>query len=80
MRRLLGLGAFSVCYSYTQLLGLFRRGFSPSQSLRLHTGQQKQNTHTQTSMPRVGFEPTILVFERTKTVDVLDRASDNLTI
>jgi hypothetical protein len=24
-------------------------------------------------MPQVGFEPTILVFKRTKTVDVLDR-------
>jgi hypothetical protein len=26
-------------------------------------------------MPRVGFEPTILVFERAKTVRVLDRAA-----
>jgi hypothetical protein len=27
---------------------------------------QTQNKHIQTSMPRVGFEPTIPVFERTK--------------
>jgi hypothetical protein len=26
-------------------------------------------------MPQVGFEPTILVFERAKTVHVLDRAA-----
>jgi hypothetical protein len=26
-------------------------------------------------MPRVGFEPTIVVFERAKTVHVLDRAA-----
>jgi hypothetical protein len=26
-------------------------------------------------MPRVGFDPTILAFERTKTVHVLDRAT-----
>jgi hypothetical protein len=26
-------------------------------------------------MPRVGFEPTIPVFERAKTVDALDRAA-----
>jgi hypothetical protein len=32
-------------------------------------------THTQTSMPLVGFEPTIRVFERAKTVQVLDRAA-----
>jgi hypothetical protein len=35
---------------------------------------QTQNKRTQTSMPRVGFEPTIPVFERAKTVHALDRA------
>jgi hypothetical protein len=34
---------------------------------------QTQNIRTQTSMPRLGFEPTIPVFERSKTVHVLDR-------
>jgi hypothetical protein len=29
--------------------------------------------HTQTSMPPVGFEPTIAVLERAKTVRALDR-------
>jgi hypothetical protein len=35
----------------------------------------KQNKRTPTSMPRVGFEPTIPVFERAKTVHSLDRAA-----
>jgi hypothetical protein len=34
-----------------------------------------QNKRTQTSMLRVGFEPTIPVFERAKTVHALDRAA-----
>jgi hypothetical protein len=32
---------------------------------------QTQNKRTETSMPRVGFEPTIPVFEGTKTVHAL---------
>jgi hypothetical protein len=36
----------------------------------------KQNKRTQTSVPLVGFEPTILVFEREKTVHALDFAAD----
>jgi hypothetical protein len=35
---------------------------------------QTQINHRQTSMPRVGFEPTIAVFERAKTIHALDRA------
>jgi hypothetical protein len=34
---------------------------------------QTQNKRTQTSMPQVGFEPTIPVFKRAKTVHALDR-------
>jgi hypothetical protein len=34
-----------------------------------------QNKRTQTSMPRVGFEPTIPVFERAMTVQALDSAA-----
>jgi hypothetical protein len=33
---------------------------------------QIRNKRTQTSMPRVGFEPTTPVFERAKTVHALD--------
>jgi hypothetical protein len=45
---------------------------SPSQDRYL---TQKQNTHKETSMPRVGFELTIPAFERGKTVHALDRAA-----
>jgi hypothetical protein len=34
-----------------------------------------QNKHTQTSMSQVGFESTIPVFERAKTVHTLDHAA-----
>jgi hypothetical protein len=36
---------------------------------------QTQNKRRQTSMPWMGFKPTIPVFERAKTVDVLDRVA-----
>jgi hypothetical protein len=36
---------------------------------------QTQNKRTQTTMPRVGFEPTIPAFERAKTVHASDRAT-----
>jgi hypothetical protein len=36
---------------------------------------QKHIKHKQTSMPRVGFKPTIPAFERAKTVHALDRAA-----
>jgi hypothetical protein len=40
-----------------------------------HTGQHKENKRTQTSIPQVGFEPKIPVFERRKTVHALDRTA-----
>jgi hypothetical protein len=40
----------------------------------IHRTTQTQNKCKQTSMPRVGFEPTIPVFERAKTVHASDRA------
>jgi hypothetical protein len=36
---------------------------------------QTQNKRIQTSMPQVEFEPRFPVFERTKTVDALDRVA-----
>jgi hypothetical protein len=39
------------------------------------TQQHTRNKRTQTSMPRVRFEPTTPVFERAKTVQALDRAA-----
>jgi hypothetical protein len=40
-----------------------------------HRTAQKYYKRTQTSMPQVGFEPTIQVFERAKRVHALDRAA-----
>jgi hypothetical protein len=50
-------------------LPLLGRGISPSQGL------YAQNKCTQTSVPRVGFEATILAFELAKTVHASDRAA-----
>jgi hypothetical protein len=43
--------------------------------LPTHRTTQTQNKRTQTSMTRIGFEPTIPVFERAKMVHALDFAS-----
>jgi hypothetical protein len=43
--------------------------------LPIHTTTQTQNKRTHASMPQVTFEPTIPVFERTKTVHALDRTA-----
>jgi hypothetical protein len=43
--------------------------------LPAHRTAQTQNKGTQTSMPQVGFEPMIPVFERAKTVHALDSAA-----
>jgi hypothetical protein len=43
--------------------------------LPAHRTAQTQNKRAQTSMPQVGFESTIPVLERAKTVHVLDRAA-----
>jgi hypothetical protein len=50
-------------------------GISPPQGRYLHTGQHKYNKRIQTSMPRVGFEPTIPALERGKRVHTLDWAA-----
>jgi hypothetical protein len=43
--------------------------------LPIQRTRQAQNKRTQTSIPRVGFEPTIPVFQQAKTVNALDRAA-----
>jgi hypothetical protein len=53
-------------------VGLHGRVMSPSQGCYL---TQTQNKHKQTSMPWVGFEPTIPASERAKTVHALGRAA-----
>jgi hypothetical protein len=63
---------------FSQSVGLLGRVISPSQGRYLNTGQHKHriNAYThQTSMPWVGFESTIPVSQRMKTVYALDRAA-----
>jgi hypothetical protein len=67
------LVAFSVSWSYTQSVGPLGRGISQSQGRYLYPEQRKHRIKgTQTSKPWVGFEPTIPVSERAKTVHVFD--------
>jgi hypothetical protein len=59
-----------------QSVGLPWAGDKPvTRSLLTHRTTQTQSKRTQKPMPRVGFEPTILAFERLKTGHALDRAA-----
>jgi hypothetical protein len=70
------LVAFSVSRSfYTVGSTPWTRDQHAARQLPTHRTGQTQNTPTQTSMPQVRFEPTVLVFERTKTVHALDHAA-----
>jgi hypothetical protein len=55
-----------------QSVGLLGRGISPTQGCFLHRTTQTQNKRRQTSMPWVGFEPTIPAFERAKIFYAVD--------
>jgi hypothetical protein len=57
---------------FGQLVGLLGWGIGPTQGVYLYTRQHNTEKHEYTFMPRVGFEPTVPVFERPKT----GRASD----
>jgi hypothetical protein len=71
------LAAFSVSWYFTQSVGLLGRGMSPvAKPLPSHRIAQTQNKRTQMSMPQVGFERTIPVLKRAKTVHALDRAAN----
>jgi hypothetical protein len=73
---LLDLGRFS---TFLILYTIGRTPWTGHQSvarpLPTHRTTQTQNKHTQTSMPWVGFEPTIPAFERAKTVHASDHAA-----
>jgi hypothetical protein len=65
------LAAFFFCFLiYTKSIGLLGGG-SASRKAATYT----QNKRRQKSMSRVGFESTIPVFERAKTVHALDSAA-----
>jgi hypothetical protein len=77
---LVDLGRLFSFLTYTQSVELLGGGISPSQGRYQHRTTQTQNKRTQTSMPMVGFEPTIPVFKRAKTVHALDRATTGIGI
>jgi hypothetical protein len=52
---------------FGELVELFRLGIGPTYGFYLHRNHNRAK-RGQTSMPRVGFETTIPVFERPKTV------------
>jgi hypothetical protein len=66
---------FSLFILYTVGRILWTGDQSVARPLPTHRTTQAQNKRTQTSMPRVGFEPTTPVFERAKTVHALDLAA-----
>jgi hypothetical protein len=66
---------FSENYESTgQVVGLLGRVIGRTQGLYLHTGQHNTEKRRHTSMLRVGFEPTIPVFERPQTARPLGPA------
>jgi hypothetical protein len=78
------LSIYSPCgpWQLFQFLNLYTVGRTPwtgdqpvSRPLPTHRATQTQDESTQTSMPRVGFEPMISVFVRGKTVHALDRVA-----
>jgi hypothetical protein len=80
---LYGSTALTVLGPLFQFLDLYTVGKTPwmgvshiARPLPTNGTTQIHNKYKQISMPRVGFEPTITVFERTKAVHALDRAAN----
>jgi hypothetical protein len=66
------------CFVSLQFLNPKTVGRTPwmgDQPVIRHLPIQTQNNHRQTSMPSMGFEPTVPMFEQAKTVHELDRVS-----
>jgi hypothetical protein len=64
-------GSTALCWilaAFSVSSGILGQGISSSQCRYLHTEQHKHRLNSN----RVGFEPTISLFERTKTVHTLD--------
>jgi hypothetical protein len=68
------LGAFQFLNLYTIHRTPWTGDQPVARPLSTHRTTQTQNKRTQTSMPRVRFEPTTAVFEHEKTVHALDSA------
>jgi hypothetical protein len=72
------VGSSPLLFSFLILHRVGRTPWTGDQSiakpLHTHKTAQRENKRAQTTMPLVGFEPTILVFERAKTLHALKRA------
>jgi hypothetical protein len=77
-------GSTALCWALAafQFLNLYILGRTPwtgdqpvARPVPTDRTTQTQNKRTQTSVPRIGFEPTIPVLERTKTVHASDRSA-----
>jgi hypothetical protein len=68
-------GVFSYLILYTIRRTLWTGDQPVARPLPTHRITQIHNKRTQTSMPRLGFETTISVFERAKMVHALDCAA-----
>jgi hypothetical protein len=78
---LLDLGRFfSFLLLYTVGRTPWTRDQPVARPLPTHRTTQTQNKRTQTSMPCVGFEPTIPAFKRAKTVHALDREATMVSV
>jgi hypothetical protein len=69
---LVGLGRFFTPLIYTQSVGLLGWGSARRKATTYTENTQTPNKRTQTSIPLVGFEPTIPASERAKTEYALD--------
>jgi hypothetical protein len=78
------LWLYNPCGSWSlfQFLNPYTVGRTPwmgdqtvARPLHTHRTTQTKSKYTPTNMSRVGFEPTIPVFKRAKTVHTLDRAA-----
>jgi uncharacterized protein (DUF58 family) len=69
------LAAFSFLIVYMVCRTTWTGDQPVARPLPTHRTPQTQNKRTQTSMPRVRFEPTMSVFEQAKRVHALDRAA-----
>jgi hypothetical protein len=76
------VGPWPLFFSFLTLYTVGRTPLTGDQPVArpLPTHRSTQNKRTQTSMPRVRFEPTIPAFERAKTVHALDRAASVIGI
>jgi hypothetical protein len=78
----MALQSFVEPWPLFQFLNLYTDGRTPwrknqpvARPRPAHRTAQTSNKYIQTSMPQVGFEPTIPVFELAKTVHALDGAA-----